>query len=132
MVRAAQFARILVFNVGRGFERVGRAAHAASRGRSFASGNGHRGNSNSEAGARPGNEKGRLLHAIEPKRQPLTGRASSRAAGLERGERHGLARLTVGPQNELERLVIGLAGLEGGIDHGRALRVIRARAPSQA
>jgi hypothetical protein len=71
MVRAAQFARILVFNVGRGFERVGRAAHAAARGRSFASGNGHRENSNSEADREARNEKARLLHAIEPKRQSI-------------------------------------------------------------
>jgi hypothetical protein len=60
-----------------------------------------------------------------------SGRASGRAAGLERGERHRLARLTIGPQDELERLVIGLAGLEGGIDDGGALRVVGARTPSQ-
>ena len=71
MVRAAQFAGILVFNVGRGFERIGRAAHAAAGGRSFASGNGHRRNSNSEADREARNEKARLLHAIEPKRQPF-------------------------------------------------------------
>src|ERR1700729_737295 len=49
MMRGGEFAGILVFNVGRGFERIGRAAHAAAGGRSFASGNGHRRNSKSEA-----------------------------------------------------------------------------------
>src|SRR5271166_1952065 len=42
VVRTAQFARILVLDIGRRFEGVGGAAHAAARGRGFASGDGHR------------------------------------------------------------------------------------------
>ncbi len=38
----------------------------------------------------------------------------------------------IGPQDELERLIIGLAGVESRLDHGAALRVVRARAPRQA
>src|SRR5215204_2921454 len=41
MVRAAKLARILVLDIGRGFERVGRAAHAAARRRGLSSRNGH-------------------------------------------------------------------------------------------
>src|SRR5271163_2365501 len=59
-------------------------------------------------------------------------RASGRAAGLERSERYRLARLAIRPQDELERLVIGLAGVESRLDHGAALRVVRARASRQA
>src|SRR5271165_6072861 len=42
VVRTSQFARILVLDIGRRFEGVGGAAHAAARGRGFASGDGHR------------------------------------------------------------------------------------------
>src|SRR5271165_4562555 len=41
VVRTAQFARILVLDIGRRFEGVGGAAHAAARRRGFASGNCH-------------------------------------------------------------------------------------------
>src|ERR1700733_6391194 len=58
--------------------------------------------------------------------------ASGRAAGFERGERDRLTRGAIGPQHELERLVIGLAGVEGCLDHRAALRVARDRAPDQA
>jgi hypothetical protein len=87
VVRTAQFARILVFDVRGRLERVGRAAHAAARGGSFASGNGHRRNSNSEAGGEARNEKARLLHAIGPKRQAfLKPKSKNRfAAHIEAG-----------------------------------------------
>src|SRR3954447_342969 len=41
MVRAAKLARILVLDIGRGLERVGRAAHAAARRRGLSFRNGH-------------------------------------------------------------------------------------------
>src|ERR1700722_12781242 len=64
------------------------------------------------------------------RRAPAT--RSGLAAGLERRERHGLTRLPIRPQDELERLIIGLAGVESRLDHGCALGVIRARTPRQA
>ena len=45
MVRAAQFARILVLDIGRLLQRIGRAAHAATRRRRFSFRNGHGRNS---------------------------------------------------------------------------------------
>src|SRR5215204_2373996 len=41
VVRSAKLARILVLDIGRGFERVGRAAHAAARRRGLSFRNGH-------------------------------------------------------------------------------------------
>src|ERR1700722_4983574 len=81
--------------------------------------------------ARPEIAKARLLHAIKPQRQPLEA-PSGRSAGFERGERNRLARVAIGPQDELERLIIGLTGVERGLDYGAALRVARASAPRQA
>src|SRR5579871_5502672 len=53
MMRAAQFAGVLVFNISRLLERICRAAHATPRGRSFSSGNGHNGSSRGIADASP-------------------------------------------------------------------------------
>ena len=69
VVRAAQFARILIFHISRGFERVGRAAHAAARGRGFASGDGHRGNSKRKRAQQGPEIQARLVHAIQRGRQ---------------------------------------------------------------
>jgi hypothetical protein len=41
MVRTAQFAGILVLDIGRVLERIGRTAHAAARGRGFSLRDGH-------------------------------------------------------------------------------------------
>src|SRR5689334_9279088 len=41
VVRTAQFARVLVLDIGGTLERVGRAAHATARGRGFSLRNGH-------------------------------------------------------------------------------------------
>src|SRR3984957_7256946 len=61
-----------------------------------------------------------------------SGPASGSAAGLESRERDRLARRAIRPQDELERLVIGLTGFESRIHPGGALRVVRARASRQA
>src|SRR5579863_1190444 len=57
---------------------------------------------------------------------------SGRPAGLEGGHRDRLARAATRPQHELERLVIGLAGVERRLDHRAALRVGSPRAPREA
>src|SRR5208282_2259145 len=69
-----------------------------------------------------------------PKSRGRSGAAgrSGRAPRLEGGEGHRLARIAVRPQDELERLIIGLAGGDRRLDHGGTLRVARARAAGEA
>src|SRR5271165_3102307 len=58
--------------------------------------------------------------------------ALGRAPRLERGHGDGFARIAVRPQYELERLKIRLAGVDGRLDHGVALRAVGGRAARQA
>src|SRR5207302_10766862 len=58
MMRAAQFAGILVLGIGRLLQRIRRTAHATPRGRCFSSGNGHIGVLKGVSGHRP--RSGRL------------------------------------------------------------------------
>src|SRR5271170_7762273 len=72
VMRAAQLARILVLDIGWRLERIGGAAHAAARGRSLASGNGHRVNSDRKRAREGAPEmKARLIHANAAERQSL-------------------------------------------------------------
>src|SRR5271154_7481622 len=65
-----------------------------------------------------------------PSASPPTG-ASGDPLGLERGEGDRLSRSAIGPQDELERLEIGFAGVDGRFHYRAALHVARRRAARQ-
>ena len=131
MVRTSQFARILVLDVGRRLESVGGATHAAARGRRFASGDGHWCDSDgARAFSSAARENGKRGSYTQSRRgaspfaanSALDGaRRSGRAPGLERGEGQRLARVAIGPQDELERLIVGLAGGDRSLHHGASI-----------
>src|SRR5271165_3920314 len=90
--------------------------------------------------SRAGKREGGLLHANARKRQPLRAtigkarrlRPSGRAARLEGGEGDRLARGAIGPEHELERLIVRLAGGDRRFHHRRALGVARAGPAGEA
>jgi len=130
VVRAAQFARILVLDISRRFQRVAERRMPRREGDVLRLGTATMELPIQKRAVKARNEKARLLHAIEPKRQPPTG-AFRPIRGSQTWRRPCLARLTIGPQDELERLVIGLAGVERRLNHSDTLRVVGARAPAR-